>query len=58
MSKKSSENVRELKRRLETQKKKNIMNTICKFLCAAAGLALIFPNRLYKRCHLRIRLTG
>lgn len=41
MSKKSSENVRELKRRLETQKKKNIMNTICKFLCAAAGLALI-----------------
>ncbi len=42
MSKKSSENVRELKRRLETQKKKkNIMNTICKFLCSAAGLALI-----------------
>lgn len=40
MRKKSSENVRELKRRLETQKK-NIMNTICKFLCAAAGLALI-----------------
>lgn len=41
MRKKSSENVRELKRRLETQKKKNIMNTICKFLCSAAGLALI-----------------
>ena len=39
MSKKSSENVRELKRRLETQKK-NIMNTICKFFCAAA-LALV-----------------
>lgn len=41
MSKKSSENVRELKRRLETQKKKTyIMNTICKFFCAAA-LALV-----------------
>lgn len=39
MSKKSSENVRELRRRLETQKK-NIMNTICKFFCAAA-LALV-----------------